>query len=285
MAARSIGSGTIAFGMVAIPVKLYTASASSEAIRFNQLHAKCGTRLKQKLVCPKDEEEVERDDIVKGYEFAKGQFVTFTKEELARMEEESTGSIDITEFVPLDKVDPVYFDKAFYLGPEKAGARPYALLAEAMRRTGLCAIANYAARGKGYLVMLRPTDDGIVLQQLHYAHEVRSMSEVPLPEARVEEAELGLAMTLVQHISKTDFDPSKYSDAVRDRVLELIQKKVEGEEITATPVESPKAQVIDLMAALKASLAASGVEGEEARKGPKRAERDDDAGPAEVEEG
>lgn len=256
MAARAIGSGTIAFGMVSIPVKLYTATSSSEAIRFNTLHAECSTRIKQQLHCPTCEAEVGRGDTIKGYEFAKGKFVTFTAEEIKRMDAESTGAIEINEFVPIDDVDPVYFEKAYYLGPEKGAARPYALLAEAMRQTRLCAVARFSYRGKDYLIMLRPVEEGIVLQQLRHAWEVRKFSDVPMQDADVRDSELDLAIKLIQQITHAQFKPDKYTDDVRERVLDLINRKVEGEEITATVPESPKAQVIDLMAALKASIGA-----------------------------
>ena len=255
MAARATGSGTIAFGMVSIPIKIYTAASTADAIRFNQLHESCGSRVKQQLYCPKDDEIVPRENVVKGYEFSKGKYVTFSAEELKTIEEVSTKSIDINEFVPLDAVDPVYFEKPYYLGPDKGGARAYSLLAEAMRRTQLCAIAKYASRGKMYVIMLRPVEDGIIMQQLRYHNEVRSFDDVPKEDVEVKEGELNLAMKLIEQVQSKTFNPESYSDEVRERVEALIQRKVEGEEITAEPAESPKAQVIDLMAALKASIA------------------------------
>ena len=178
MAARSIGSLTISFGMVSIPVKLYSATEASRAISFNLLHKACGSRLKQQYFCVKEEVPVAREDMVKGYEFAKDQYVMFTPEELKALEEAGTHSAEITEFVPLKTVDPVYFDKAYYLGPDKGGAKPYALLARALRESGRCALGRWAARGKQYIVMIRPVEDlveGLVMQQLLYAGEVRSM--------------------------------------------------------------------------------------------------------------
>jgi DNA end-binding protein Ku len=240
--------------MVSIPVKLFSAVESKAAISFNLLHGKCGSRLKQQYVCPKDSEIVPRDQMVKGYEFAKEQYVTFTEEELKAMAQEAERAIEITEFVPASQVDAIYFDGAYYLGPDKGGDKAYHLLAEAMRQTGRSALAKWAARGKQYLVLIRPMKEGLVMQQLLYADEVRSMAEVPLGDADVKEGELNLAVQLVNQIASEEFRPEQYEDEVRKRVQEAIQRKVEGQEITASP-EPPKAQIIDLMEALKASLA------------------------------
>lgn len=277
MAARAIGSGSIAFGLVSIPVKLFPSQQSSSAIRFNRLHATCGGRLKQQNYCPACDVVVARDEMVKGYEFAKNQYVQFTDEELKAVEAQSTGSIDIVEFVPIADVDPVYFDKAYYLGPEKGAARAYHLLAQAMRRSGLCAVGKYAARGKSYLIMLRPVEQGIVLQQLYHEFELRSFGDVEIESAPVSESELALAMQLIQQVTAESFDAEKYRDEVRERVEEMISAKVEGEEIISGPTESPKSQVIDLMSALKASLGADAAseaaagDGGGDRKKPKKA--------------
>jgi DNA end-binding protein Ku len=257
MAARSIGSMTISFGMVSIPVKLYSATESSRAISFNLLHKACGSRLKQQYFCVKEEVPVARDDMAKGYEFAKDQYVMFTPEELKALEEAGTHSADITEFVPLKSVDPVYFDKAYYLGPDKGGAKPYALLARALRETGRCALGRWAARGKQYIVMIRPIEDlveGLVMQQLLYAGEVRSMRDVDIPKTDVKPAELKLAQQLIEQQSSEKFDPAAYTDEVRTRIEAAIQKKVEGQEITVAEAPEQGAQVIDLMEALRASL-------------------------------
>ena len=172
MSARPIASGTISFGLVSIPIKLYAAADASGAVSFNLLHGADASRLKQQYVCAKDGEIVPRDQMVKGYEFAKDRYVTFTPEELKALEEQSTQSIEVVEFVPIDKVDPVYFDRTYYVGPDKGGAKAYALLSKVMQETGRVALARYAARGKQYLVMLRPVDGGIAMQQLYYADEV-----------------------------------------------------------------------------------------------------------------
>jgi DNA end-binding protein Ku len=222
------------------------------------LHAKCHTRLKQQYICPKDEEIVPRTDMVKGYEFAKDQYVVFSEDELKAMAEETSRTIEITEFVPAAKVDPIYFEGAYYLGPDKGGERAYALLAAAMRQTGRSAIAKWAARGKMYIVMVRAVEKGLVMQVLHYADEVRPISEVPIGDTTVKDAELKLAVQLVEQIAAEEFRPEQYEDGVRKRYLEAIQRKVEGQEVSAAPAEEAPAQIIDLMEALKASLARGG---------------------------
>jgi len=276
MAARPIASGTVSFGLVSIPVKLYSAGESKAAISFNLLHAKCKSRLKQQYICATDNGEiVPRDQMVKGYEFAKDQYVVFTEEELKAMAEDAQRAIEITEFVPASTVDPVFFDGAYYLGPDKGGDKAYHLLEKAMLETGRSALAKWAARGKQYLVLIRAVKGGLVMQQLLYADEVRPIAEVPLGDADIKESELKLAVQLVQQIAADEFHPENYEDEVKKRYQEAIQKKIEGQEVSAAP-EQPKAQIIDLMEALKASLAskggASAAEAEE-RKPAKRAER------------
>ena len=266
-----MASGTISFGLVAIPVKLYTTGESSQTVRFSMVHEKCGTKVKYRYYCPTDDELVERDEITRGYEFAKGQFVLFSGDELKALMPEATHAIEISEFVPLDKVDPIYFDKSYYLGPDKGGAKPYRLLAETMATTGRAALARYAARGKDYLVLLRPFEGGLIMQQLRYAVDVRPFSEVPIEEAKVTKAELALARQLVDQGASDEFQPEAYADEARVRIWELIEGKVQGEEIVAAPEEAPKAQIIDLMEALKASL--GGGEEKAERKPPKRAAR------------
>jgi len=255
MAARAIASLTISFGLVAIPVKLYSATQASERISFNLLHGKDGSRLRQQYVCLEENVVVERDEIVRGYEFAKDQYVVFTNDELKALEETATNAVDITEFVPVQAVDPVYFDKAYYVAPDKGGAKPYALLTQALGDAGLCALGRWAARGKQYIVMLRPAQDGLVMQQLLYAHEVRSMAILEIPKAEVKEKELELARQLVEQGARDSFDPGGYTDEVKERIEEAIQKKVAGQQITVAEV-APEggAKIIDLMEALRASL-------------------------------
>ena len=255
MAARSLASLTVSFGLVSIPVKLYSATEASRQISFNMLHKDCGSRLKQQYLCLKEEIPVVREDIVKGYEFAKDQYVMFTPEELKALEEAGTQTADIAEFVPIEAIDPVYFDKAYYLSPDKGGAKPYALLARALRESNRCAVGRYAARGKQYIVMIRPVEDGLVMQQLLYAAEVRSIKDIEIPQTEVKEVELKLAQQLIEQQASDTFDPSVYTDEVRARVEAAVQRKVEGQEITmAEAPESGGAQVIDLMEALRASL-------------------------------
>jgi DNA end-binding protein Ku len=269
-----MASGTISFGLVAIPVKLYTTGESSAGVSFNQVHKKCGTRIQYRFYCPTDDELVERDEIAKGYEFAKGQFVLFDDDELKALNPAPTNAIEITEFVPLAQVDPIYFEKTYYLGPDKGGPKPYRLLAEAMKETGRAALARYAARGKDYLVLLRPFKNGIVMQQLRYADEIRAFDEVPIGDAEVKPAELQLALALIDQIASDKFKPEEYKDEVREKVMALIERKVEGEDIVAAPEEAPKAQIIDLMEALKKSLGQGGAEGDKERKPAKRAPRE-----------
>jgi len=272
MAARSIASLTVSFGLVSIPVKLYSATESSKTISFNMLHKGCGSRLKQQYLCLKEEIPVAREDIVKGYEFAKDQYVVFTPEELKALEEAGTQMAEITEFVPIESVDPVYFDKAYYLAPDKGGAKPYALLAKALRESDRCALGRWAARGKQYIVMIRAVDQGLVMQQLLYSEEVRSIREIEIPQTEVKDAELKLAKQLIDAQTSETFDPSQYTDEVRARVEAAVQKKVEGQEITMTQAPQAGAQVIDLMEALRASLE---------KKGPKAAPRAKEAPAAE----
>lgn len=275
-----MGSATVSFGLVSVPVKLYSTGDTTSAVSFNWIHKDCGSRLKQQYICAREGTVVEKDDMVKGYEFARDQYVLFSTDELKALEAKADSTVEIVEFVPADKVDRVYVDKPYYLGPDKGGDRAYRLLAAAMRTTGLSALGRYAARGKQYLVLLSPLNDGIVMEQLRYAHEVRTFDEVPIGSAEVKDRELELAVQLIQQIATDAFEPLKYRDDVRERVLELIQRKIEGEDITAAPAEAPQTQIIDLMEALKASLARSGGgEGDKggaderaaARKGTKRA--------------
>ena len=247
MAARSIASLNVSFGLVSIPVKLYSATEASKAVSFNLLHKACGSRLKQQYLCIKEEVVVPREDMVKGYEFAKDQYVMFSPEELKALEETGTHSAEITEFVPLESVDPVYFDKAYYLAPDKGGAKPYALLARALRETGRCALGRWAARGKQYLGMQRPTTldtgigkaDGLVKQQLLCAEEVRKIGDIEIPKTEVKDAELKLARQLIEQQASDTFDPSAYKDEVRGRIEAAVQKKVEGQEI-AVSEEAPE---------------------------------------------
>jgi DNA end-binding protein Ku len=254
MAARSIGSLSISFGLVSIPVKLFSATESSRAISFNLLHKACGSRLKQQYLCAKENVPVTREDMAKGYEFAKDQYVMFSPDELKALEEAGTQTAEIAEFLPIESIDPVFFDKAYYLAPDKFGAKPYALLQKALRESNRCAVGRWAARGKQYIVMIRPVEHGLVMQQLLYGTEVRSMKDIEIPPTEVKDAELKLAQQLIDQQASDTFDPAAYTDDVRARIEEAVQKKIEGQEITMSEAPQPGAQVIDLMEALRASL-------------------------------
>ena len=257
MSAHSIGSATVSFGLVSVPVKMFSAGESSANISFNWLHKKDGSRLKQQYVCSKDGEKVEKEDMIKGYEFTKGQYVLFTTDELKKLEEpRGTGAIEITEFLPADQVDRIYVDKTYFLGPDKGGERAYKLLAEALEKTKRVAIGQYAARGKQYLIMVRPVDGRLVMEQLRYADEIRDIAEVPVPKADVKKPELDLAVKLIDQAATEQFEPKKYKDNVRDRMQEQIDRKVEGKQIIEEPEAAPKTKVLDLMQALRQSLEA-----------------------------
>jgi len=274
MAARSIASLTVSFGLVAIPVKLFTATQSANTISFNLLHKKDGSRLKQQYVCQQEGVVVERDEIIKGYEFAKDQYVRFTPEEIKALEEVGTHSVEISEFVPIESVDPVYYDKTYYLAPDKGAGKPYALLTEALKQSGRCAVGRWATRGKGYIVILRPIGDVLAMQQLHYAADVRPASEVEVPKTEVKPAELKLAQQLIDQQAAEGFDPTAFKDETRARIEAAIQKKVEeGTEISVTekPPEG-EGKVIDLMEALRASLERSeSAKAQVGRLGPRKA--------------
>jgi DNA end-binding protein Ku len=256
MPARALSTATISFGLVSIPVKLYSAAESKAALSFNQIHKKDGARVKQQLVSSRSGEVVPREEIVKGYEFAKDQYVLFEAEELKALEAAATHTIDITEFLKAEQIERRYLDKVYYLGTDKGGARAYKLLAQVLVDTGRIALGKYAARGKQYLVMVRPMENGLVMEQLHYPDELRSFSEVPIEEATLKPAEVKLATQLVEQAASDEFKPESYKDEVRERMLALIQRKVEGEDITLAPTAEPEHKIIDIMEALKASLAA-----------------------------
>lgn len=264
-----MATGTISFGLVAIPVKLYSTTVTGSRIGMNWINPATGSRVKMKHWDPTSEELVERENLVKGYEFAKGQYVIFSEEELEEIVFKATHSIDIKEFVPLEQVDPIHFDKAYYLGSNVGGERPYQLLAKVMREKQRAAVAMYAARGKNYLVLLRPFQDGLIMQQLRYANEIRAFDDIEIGEAEVNDAELALAEQIVDQISNDDFQPEQYRDTARERLEEIIAKKIEGQEITAAPEEETEGQIIDLMEALKSSLSES-AEAKPARKAARR---------------
>ena len=254
MAARSIASLSLSFGLVSIPVKLYSATESSSGVSFNLLHT-CGSRVKQQYLCLKENVVVERADMVKGYEFEKDRYVMFKPNELKTLENAARHTIDIVAFIPLSAVDPIYYDKAYFLAPDKRGAKPYGLLLEAMRESGRCALARWAWKGKEYVVQVRANDDGIVLQQLLYADEVRSMKDLDIEKVDVQKAELNLALQLISQIAAEDYDPAAFVDEEKQRILGAIDQKIAGNEIAESVAPEPASgQIIDLMEALRASL-------------------------------
>ena len=274
--ARSIASLTISFGLVAIPVKLYSATVSSERISFNLLRQKDGSRVKQQYIAVADGAPVERSEMVKGYEFAKDQYVMFSAEELKALEDTTTHSIDIGQFVPLQSVDPVYFDGTYYLAPDKGGAKPYTLLATALRKAGQCAVGRWVSRGKEHIVVIRPMEDGLAMHQLHFKEQVRELKELGIEPAQVSDPELKLAQQLIDHLAVKRFDPNEYHDEFKGRVEAAIQKKIQGKQISlsAAPVPSAGGNVIDLMEALRASIETRGAKASASlkeRKEPKRA--------------
>src|ERR1700761_384980 len=271
--ARSIASLTISFGLVAIPVKLYSATVSSERISFNLLRQKDGSRVKQQYVAVNDGKLVDRSEMTKGYEFAKDQYVMFSPEELKALEDTTTHSVDISQFVPLESVDPVYFDGTYYLAPDKGGAKPYSLLASALKQSKQCAVGRWTSRGKEHIIVVRPVDDGLAMHQLHFKAEVRTIKELGIEPEPVTDAELRLAHQLIEQLSAKRFDPNEFVDEHRARVEAAIQRKVEGKEIlmaAAPESNAGRANVVDLVQACKASPAGGGGAERRAKDKPRK---------------
>jgi len=253
MTARAIGSGTISFGLVSIPFKVYTA-ASSHNLSFNLLHKKCSGRMKQQYLCPVDNAVVERADMVKGFEFAKDQYVTFTEEELKKLESAKVDSLEITEFVPEATVDPIHVEKNFYIGPDRGGDKAFQLLAHAMKRTKKVAVGRYWTRGRQQVVLIRPHMNGLVMQYIYYGSEVRSYDEVGVgSQTAFKDIELDLADKLIAQLSTSEFKADKYRDEYQDRVRAAVDQKVAGLEVTFAE-DAPRAIITDLFEALKRSL-------------------------------
>jgi DNA end-binding protein Ku len=287
MAARAMGTATISFGLVNVPVKLYSTSESSRGISFNWIHEECGTRVQQRFWCPKHERMVERDELVKGYEFARDQYVLFTPDELKKLDAQATEAVEIVEFVPLEQVERLYLDRAYYLGPDKGGERAYRLLSAALRETGRAGLGTYAARGKQYVVLVRPIEEGLIMEQLRYADEVKPFDEVPVGDGKVKKEEMKLAVQLVEQGATDEYRPEQFEDEVYKRVLEQIERKIQGEEITAAPPPETDGKIIDLMDALKASLAGSekGKQTKATRKPAKKTSRKKASGSRKASEG
>lgn len=257
MAARSLASLTLSFGLVNVPVRLFSATESKGSVSFNLL-APDGARVKQQYVSSTTGKLVERSEMQKGYEFDKDQFVVFSPDELKAMDETASHLIEIVSFVPIETVDPLYYDKAYFLAPDKRGAKPYALLKAAMRESSSCALARWVSKGKQYVAQVRAVEDGLVLQQLLYAEEVRSMKELAIEDAPVSKPELALALQLISSISKEAYDPAEFQDDEKAWILAAIDRKIAGKQvIESVRSEEPTsgAQVIDLVEALRASLA------------------------------
>jgi DNA end-binding protein Ku len=258
MAARATSSGTISFGLVSIPIKVYPAS-SSKTVHFSMLHAKDKSRLTQSYVCKACNEPVDRSDMVRGYEYSRDQYVVLSEQELKDLEKASDRTIEIAEFVPISKVDPIYFEKSNLLGPDKGGHKAYKLLREAMVESGRVAIGRFNQRGRQQLVLLRPNQEGLVMHGLYYADEVRSFEDIEIDgDVEVKASELALAHQLIDSLSVAKFEPGKYEDDYRRMVLAAVDQKVAGEEIVVMPTSEPREQIIDLVAALKKSLAEGG---------------------------
>ncbi|MEZ4749535.1 MAG: Ku protein [Bdellovibrionota bacterium] len=253
MAIRSIATARLSFGLVTVPVNIYPTGQAGEKISFNWIHKGCGHRLKQQYFCPQHNKTLGKDDKVKGYQFEKGEYVLFTPDELKVLEAKANQTIEIVEFVPEDSVSRLYLNKVYFLGPDKGGDKPYRLLSAALQKTKKVAIARYKARGKQYLVAIRPEDKGLVMEDLFYQHERKSFKEVPIGTASITAKELDLAVKVIKSAEAKNFQPGKYKDEVRERVLKQIRKKIAGQDITRVE-ETPEKKVIDLMEALQASL-------------------------------
>jgi DNA end-binding protein Ku len=256
MPARSIASLSLSFGLVSIPVKLYSATESSSEVRFNLL-APDGSRVKQQYISEATGAVVERSSMKKGYEFEKDQFVVFTSDELKALEDGASHVVEILAFIPEKAVGSVYYDKAYYIAPDKRGGKPYSLLQQALAESGRCALAKWAFKGKTRIVQVRPEDDGLVFQQLLYADEVRSLRDLSIEHAQVSDAELKLALQIIEQGAEDNYDPAAYEDEEKKRILAAIDKKIEGKQVISNePLEarSGGGEVIDLMEALRASL-------------------------------
>jgi DNA end-binding protein Ku len=255
---RSIWSGAISFGLVNVPIKLYSA-VSKKTVRFHQLHGETGSRIQQRRVDPTTGEEVPYDDIVKGYEIGKDRYVVVTPDELEALDPEKTRSIDIEDFVDESEIDPIYYDHPYYLAPATGAEKPYRLLLDAMKQAGKVAIARVVIRNKEQLVAIRPSDNVLTMSTMNFADEVvpadklDEIGESDGSKEKTTKRELDMAQQLIDSLT-TDFDPSKYHDTYRERVLDLIERKAAGEEIAAPPEAPEPAPVPDLMAALEASL-------------------------------
>lgn len=255
MALRPLRSATISFGLVAIPVKFYTATRQ-EDISFNLIHESCGSRVNRKYWCPEHEEIVEYDELVRGYQIRKGKYVIFTDPELEALESDDDRALDITEFLDLDQIDPLFFERAYFLGPAAGGNKTYKLLATAMKKQNKVALARWVSSNRENLVILRPFEDGIILHTMYYADEVRDFTQLELDSSPVKDKEIKLAEMLIDELTEKKFDPLKYKDEYRSRLMERIEAKSKGEDIIVQKEEEEGegGEVVDIMEALRRSL-------------------------------
>jgi len=254
MALRPLRNATISFGLVNIPVRFYTAT-KSEDIGFNLLHGSCGSRVNRKWWCPHHEEMIGMDEMVRGYPIAKNRYVTFTDEEIDALESDDNRALEITEFVDLEQIDPVFFEKAYYLGPAPGGGKTYKLLSQAMKKQGKVAVARWVSGNREHLVVLRPYEGGLILHTMYYADEVRDFAAIDAEDAELRDKEIALAEMLIGELSVEAFDPLAYKDEYRERLMDRIRAKSEGETILAQPADDEKAaEVVDIMEALRRSL-------------------------------
>jgi len=251
---RSIWNGVVSFGMVSIPVKLYTATDNKD-ISFNQLHKKCGSRIKQQRWCPTDEEVVQMDEIQRGYEYARDQYVVLNEDDFEKIPLPSKHTIELAAFVNDDEIDPVFYEKSYYLEPDETGIKPFALLMKALKKKNLTAVAKLAIRNKERLCALRPYDGTLMLETLYYPDEVRVQKGEDVPEVKVSEKELNMAFSLIDLMTE-DFKPEEFKDNYREALMEVIQAKLDGQEIVEAPTAAP-GKVVDIMTALKASVEAA----------------------------
>jgi len=270
MALRPLRNATISFGLVSIPVRFYTAT-KAEDVHFNLLHASCGTRVNRKWWCPHHEKIVDADELVRGYAISKSKYVTFTDEEMETLETDDDRALEITEFVDLHEIDPVFYEKAYFLGPSPGGGKTYRLLSQAMKKQDKVAVARWVAAGKEHLVVLRPFEKGLVLHTMFYADEVRDFGAIDLESSPASEKEVKLAETLIAELTEKKFDPLAFKDEYRQRLLNRIRAKSKGKTIEPEEKEEEKGgEVIDIMEALQRSLGKGRTSSKSARRAPRR---------------
>ena len=250
--ASTVWKGHLTFGLVSFPVKLYSA-ARSESISFNQLHKSDGSRVRQVLYCAAEDKPIPRTEIVKGYEYEKDRYVVIEDEEIKKVAPQTAKVMEIQEFVKADAVDPIYLETSYYMAPDEAGEKPYALLFDALKKSGYMGIAKVTMHNREHVVILRPGANGVLLHTMYFSHEIRKVDEFRTDLSLVKEKELALAQSLVQALA-AEFEPDKYKDSYRENLLQMIESKKEGKEIVATP-EPHQEKVVDILEALKASLA------------------------------